>query len=108
MIAGLQLLGGTFILGPNFQGGTITNLTLASSTLNGNYTVTGTFNCGAGVSGSLQVAGGALVNWSGGTISGALNVASNVVLNLNGTSAVYLGGALTNAGTVNWTGGGIF
>ena len=49
VIPNLQLLGGAVILGPNFQGGTITNLTLAASTLSGNYTVTGTFNCGAGV-----------------------------------------------------------
>ena len=122
VIPGLQMLGGTVIVGPNFQGGSITNLTLAGSTLSGNFTVTGTFNCGGGVNGSLQVAsgglvnlsggtisgnltlaGGALVDWSGGTISRALNVASNAVLNLGGTSAVYLGGALTNAGTVNWT-----
>jgi hypothetical protein len=37
-------LGGTLSLGAGFQGGTITNLTLGGSTLNGNYAVSGTFN----------------------------------------------------------------
>jgi len=49
-----------------------------------------------------------LLNWSGGTIGGALNVASNGVLNITGGSAnLALGGALTNAGTVNWLSGNL-
>src|SRR6185312_15852493 len=52
-IPNLSLLGGTISLSPGFQGGVITNLTLAGSTLGGTYTVTGTLNCGNGVSGGL-------------------------------------------------------
>ena len=48
----------------------------------------------------------AMMDWTGGSINGWLTVASSGVLNINGgSSPVYLGGALTNAGTVNWNGG---
>jgi formylglycine-generating enzyme required for sulfatase activity len=87
VINGLQLQGGTVNLGPNFQGGTITNLTLAGSTLNGNYSVSGT------------------LNWTGGVISGSLTVASNGVLNIDAASYVELEGALTNSGIIEWSGG---
>ncbi len=81
-IPGLQMLGGTLILGPGFQGGSITNLTLAGSNLVSTNTVTGT------------------MNWTAGTMSGALTVASGAVLNLGGSGALQLYGALINAGTV--------
>jgi hypothetical protein len=47
----------------------------------------------------------AIMDWTGGSISGALTVASNGVLNIEGN--VYVDGALTNAGTVNWTAGSV-
>ncbi len=127
VIPGLQMTGGTVGLGPNFQGGTITNLTLSGPTLGGNYTVSGLFNCGNGISGSLAVAGGATVNWSGGTVSGTLAAAggatvnwsggtaqgpvlvgTNGVMNLTGSATRYMYSSLTNAGTVNWLGGTVY
>jgi hypothetical protein len=104
----LAMTGGTVSLGAGFQGGTITNLTSLGSTLSGNWTVSGLFNCGGGASGNLLVAGGASMNWSGGTISGPLTIASNGVLNLAGPSTMSLESTLTNAGTVNWTGGTLY
>ena len=108
LIPDLQLAGGTLTLGPGFQGGTITNLTLLGGTLNGNYTVSGIFNLTGGTTaGSLTVAGGGTLNWSAGSVGGPLTIATNGVLDLLGASTMYLGGTLTNAGTVNWTGGTI-
>jgi hypothetical protein len=109
VIPDLAMTGGTVSLGADFQGGAITNLTVAGGTLSGSYTVSGIFNCGASVSGSLLVADGGVMNWSGGTVSGGpLTVAGNGVLNLEGNGTVYLqNGALTNAGTVNWLSGGL-
>src|ERR1035438_6199705 len=76
------MLGGTLIVGPAFQGGSITNLTLAGITLASTNTVSGT------------------MNWSAGNISGALTVAGGAVLNVGGSGTLNLYGALTNAGTV--------
>ncbi|MEI7902985.1 MAG: polysaccharide deacetylase family protein, partial [bacterium] len=74
----------------------------------GNYTVSGTLNCGGGASGSLLVAGGATLNWTAGALSGGLTVASNGVLNLSGSATKALYAAVSNAhgGTVNWSGTG--
>src|SRR5204863_1693267 len=44
VITNLPLTGGTVTLGPGFQGGTITNLTLSGSALAGGNIVSGTFN----------------------------------------------------------------
>ena len=87
LIPNLALTGGTVSLGRGFQGGSITNLTLAGSTLSGTNVVTGTFN------------------WSGGALSGPMRVAGGGVLNLSGNGTLYLASALTNGGTVNWLGG---
>ncbi len=100
----LLLGGGKLFLAPGFQGGAITNLTLAGMILQGTNTVAGVLNCGDGFSGSLFVAPGATMNWSGGMSVGPLTVASNGVLNIGGTGEIFVGGPLTNAGTVNWTG----
>ncbi len=127
VIPNLQLTGGVVTLGPNFQGGVITNLTLAGATLNGNYTLSGTFNAGGGVSGSLLVTNGAVLNWSGGTISSSLNVAAGGLVNWSGGTALgpvsiasngeltvsgggtkYVQNGLTNAGLVTWTGGTVY
>ena len=124
-IPNLQMTGGTISLGANFQGGVITNLTLAGATLSGNFTVTGVFNCGGGVSGALEVANGAVLNWSGGTISGNITEDAGSTVNWSGGNAdgpvtvgsgavlsiaggAWLRNALTNAGTVTWTSGDIY
>ena len=88
LIPNLQMLGGTLLLGPGFQGGSITNLTLAGMTLGGTNVVTGT------------------LNWTAAAMQGALTVASNGVLNISGSAEKDLYCPLTNAGTVNWTGTG--
>ena len=89
IITNLPLTGGTVNLGPAFQGGVITNLTIDGATLAGTNTVTGVFN------------------WNNGTIAGGpLTIATNGVLNINGNTTLYLANPLTNAGTVNWTGTG--
>ncbi len=89
-IPNLALTGGTVNLGPAFQGGTITNLTITGSTLAGTNVVTGIFNLDNG-----NVAGG------------PLTIASNGVMNINATSQVMLEIPLTNFGTVAWTNTGI-
>jgi choice-of-anchor C domain-containing protein len=105
-IANLQLNGGTLVLASNFQGGVITNLTLAGGVLSGANTVTGALTCGGGFTGPLLVEPGATMNWTGGTASGSLTVASNGALNISGSGGKALQNALTNAGTVTWTGSG--
>ena len=107
VVPNLNLFGGTVVLGPGFQGGAITNLTLAGTTLAGTNTVTGTFNLAGGtVSGPLMVAGSGVFNLAGGTLGATLTIVTNGTFNLT-SGNLYLAGALTNAGTVNWTGGGI-
>jgi choice-of-anchor C domain-containing protein len=106
VIANLALNGGTVVLAPTFQGGVITNLTLGGSTLSGSNTITGTLTCGGGFSGPLLVESGATMNWSGGTATGSLTVASNGALNISGSGTKDLENALTNEGTVTWTGTG--
>ena len=102
LIPNLQLLGGTLSLGPNFQGGTITNLTFAG-TLSGNYTVSGTFNCSGGVNGNMEVVNGGTLNWSGGNVSG-LAVDSGGTLNWS--QGTLLSGLSIVAGAfVSWSGG---
>ena len=107
-IPNLQLAGGTITLGQNFQGGTITNLTLSAGTLNGNNTVGGTFTSAAALPGSLTLLSGATVNWNGGSIAGPVNIAAGANLNIGGSPQKYLWGPLTNAGTVTWSGSGNF
>lgn len=89
LIANFQLFYGNVALSPTFQtNGTIYNLRLDGATLTGSNVVTGT----------LTMNGGAI-----GTGS-PLTVSNGGVLDLNGTSMnVY--SPLTNAGTINWTGG---
>src|SRR6185503_8362506 len=104
IIPNLTLAGGTLTLGPNFQGGTITNLTTAS-VLSGNYSVSGLLNLGDGINGNLQMLSGSTVNWSGGSLSSNSYVAAGAVLNWSSGSLV---GPLTIAanGAMNLSGGG--
>jgi hypothetical protein len=104
VIPNLQMLGGTLALGPAFQGGSITNLTLPGTSLAGTNTVTGVATLGGGGSGVLTVASNGVVNWAGGGISGLVTVKSNAVLNLTGPLSKILYGSLTNAGKVVATG----
>src|SRR5207247_6525333 len=98
--------GGTLYLGPSFQGGSITNLTLSAMTLQGPASVSGTLNLAAGLSGNLMLAGQGVLNWTGGRIYGSVTVASNGVLNVSGLGqAQFLAGVLTNFGRVNWLSG---
>jgi len=107
MIPNLQLLGGTLSLGPNFQGGTVTNLTLRGVTLTGSYIVAGALNCSAGTEGAgLVVAPGGVFNWSGGIVGGPLTIANNGVFNISGSSAKFIRNAVTNAGITTWSGTG--
>lgn len=85
VISNLALVGGTVILGPGFQGGTITNLTIDGATLAGTNTVTGVFN------------------WNNGTIDGPLTVATNASMWINGNTTLFLQSPLTNAGTIIWS-----
>ncbi|HEY9510213.1 MAG TPA: CARDB domain-containing protein, partial [Verrucomicrobiae bacterium] len=124
VIPNLQMTGGAISLSPEFQGGVIANLSLNGSTLSGSYVVTGTFNCANGVSGSLIVTNGGVLNWTGGNISGPLdiqsgatanwsggaaanivNVRTNAAMNLVGNNTKFIQNVLTNAGTVTWLGG---
>jgi hypothetical protein len=84
VIPNLQMLGGTLVLGPAFQGGSITNLTVLGINMQFTNTaiVTGMFN------------------WTAGNLFGALTVANGAVLNLGGSASHVLYGPLTNAGTV--------
>lgn len=104
-IPNLELAGGTVVLLPSFQGGTITNLTLAGATLAGANVVTGTLNCGP-ATGPLTGAPGGMVNWASGSFAGPVRVESNASLRLVGTATKSLNGTLTNLGTVQLTGGG--
>ncbi len=86
----LQLVGGTVVPGPVFQdAGTITNLTIAGSTLSGaSNTLSGT------------------LNWTAGTINGQLTVEPTGVLNISsGNNKTVSSLTLINLGQVIWTGG---
>lgn len=106
-IPNLQLRGGTISLGSSFQaGGQITNLVVLGGTLTGNNSVQGTFTSAANLPGSLQILSGSVVNWMGGSMQGPVNVSSGGALLISSNNTKYLWGALTNAGTVAWTGTG--
>ena len=65
---GLVHTGGDIVLGPSFQGGSITSLTLNGSTLTGVNTVTGTLTVlSGGIKDTLTVAPGGTLTFSGNT-----------------------------------------
>jgi len=118
----LQLNSGYLELGPDFQGGAITNLTFASMSLTnttlpltGVMTVTGST---AEILGNLTVASGGLLNLISGTVHGVLTVAPNGTVTstsgsfandcsltvqgtFNVTGTTYLSGLTTNFSTIN-------
>jgi hypothetical protein len=116
----LTLLGTTLELGPDFQGGAITNLVLDGIALYNTLPVTGTFivtnsqiagnfTVGSGgvlseenayVDGAVTVANGAIFNLNGGTDFGPLTVSPGGIINMTGN--IILNDALTNSGTVNF------
>src|SRR5262249_38486039 len=108
LIANLQLISGSISLGSNFQGGSITNLTLGPSmTLYGDNTVSGRFDCSGYVPGNLTVTGGGVLDWSGtARVDGTLTVARGAELNISGDGQKSFYGPLNNSGTVTWSGNG--
>ncbi|HEY5912400.1 MAG TPA: hypothetical protein VJA21_17500, partial [Verrucomicrobiae bacterium] len=103
VIPNLQLNGGTLSLGPNFQGGSISNLAFGG-TLSGNYTVSGTLSLGNGISGSLTVGSNGVVNWSGGNVTGGVSLTNGSVLNWSG-GGLLVGLNVVPGAFVNWSGG---
>jgi hypothetical protein len=110
VIPNLALLGGTLELGPSFQGGSITSLTLDGIVLApGTYPVKGTLIVtNSQLNGALVVNSGGVLDDSSATLNstGSLTVAAGGTLNVAGSLALY--GPLTNAGTVNLTNASLF
>jgi hypothetical protein len=112
VIPSLQLTGGTVYLGPNFQGGTITNMTLNGANLGGTNAISGLLILNdSWINGSLTVLSGGTLDWGNGPAAAlnggsTLNIEPNAVLNITGP--VSFAGAATNGGTVNWTAGTIY
>ena len=105
--------------GTNFQGGSITNLTLSGlSTGNSNY-VTGQLTVYGSINGPVTVASnatltwdgqvnaqitaqpGATLNWRGNRLYTPLYIPGNAVLNITGPDNPQVFNWLTNAGTMN-------
>ena len=110
---GLQLTGGTLMLGPGFQGGSITNLALDGITFTNTLPVTGTLNVtNSTMTGMFTVTNGGVLSAgsSSATLNpnGSLTVASGGAMNLAGSAYLYLYGPLTNSGTINVTNGLIY
>jgi hypothetical protein len=89
-IPNLQYVGGTLVLGSNFQGGAITNLTLAGITLSNTLPVTGTFSvANSYLFGSYLVTSGAVFNVNNGggigvTMDGQVTVENGGEMLLSG------------------------
>ena len=131
VIPNLDLRGGTLQLEPDFQGGTITNLTLDGIDLTNTLPVTGTLTMTNGsVNGVVPVANGGLLSAFNATVnaqttveaggrfmveSGTASLGNGFVSNvwitvMNGGSLdiaglLTLNGPLTNSGTINVTNG---
>jgi len=128
----LQLTGGSLLLGPGFQGGSISNLVLDGINLTNTLTLTGTLIVTNGsVNGMIVVSNGAVLNVNGAELTAQVTVQSggeflttggssyiyntgsqtnNWLLVKNGglvqlAGYLYLYGPLTNAGTINVTNG---
>ena len=107
----LQLLGGNVALSSTYQtNGTIARLDLSGATLTGTNRVTGIMNLLSGyVSGPMSIKSNGVLNWSSGRFAqgSTLTIETNGLANLLTTGGKELGGAMTNAGQVEWTGGSL-
>ncbi len=123
-IPNLELESGTILTGPAFQGGSITNLNLnglniaTSNLVTGTLTGVGSINAplvvasnasltwSGNVNGQITVLPGATLNWLGNNLSTPLYIPTNAVLNVDAIyGTAFQAAPLTNAGTLNWTGG---
>ncbi len=87
-IAHLEYAGGTVVLGPGFQGGAITNLTVDGSTLSNTLPVTGTLVATNGIlSGSFLVADGAVLSVNGVAMEAQVTVENGGQMLLAGSSS---------------------
>jgi hypothetical protein len=107
LIPDLQLSWGVLELGPDFQGGTITNLTFDSMWLtNETLPITGTMTVNgstAQVFGNFTVASGGLLNANSGTFHGMITVATNGTMT-SGETTIANDASLTVDGTLNVVG----
>ena len=85
--ANLELLGDTVELGPNFQGGAITNLSLYGMGLINALPITGTFTAtNSNIATNLVVANGGVFSYEGvGLLNGTVAVGSGGVFNVIGS-----------------------
>lgn len=99
----LELMGDTLQLGPGFQGGTITNLTLGGIQLLNALPITGSLAAtNSAISTNLIVANGGVLSATGSAfLGGAITIAHAGTMNVDGP--VVLISSLTNAGTLNLT-----
>jgi fibronectin-binding autotransporter adhesin len=119
IIPGLDLVMGTLALGPDFQGGAITNLALDGMTLTNTLPVTGILNATNGpLYGNFTVAGGGVLNGYSVNMYGSVTVAANGLFNAYGDTfneAVMVaanglfsatGGTIGASGSLTVAGGG--
>jgi hypothetical protein len=96
-------------LGPNFQSGSITNLTMLGGTLLGTNTVTGSLFFNGTINGAMTVAPGSSCYMTNLTLQGLLTIANSATLNLVSTSTkTFYGSTVVNNGTVAWSGGTLY
>jgi hypothetical protein len=87
------------------QTGSLSSSTwVGNSIMNGKYTGSSTINNGV----TLTVASNAVFNWNSGEVDGGMTVAQGGVLNITNNTTYYIHGSLTNNGTVNWSAGSIY
>ena len=99
-IPGVVMTGGSLLLGPGFQGGSISNLVLDGINLTNTLTLTGTLIVTNGsVNGTIVVSNGAVLNVNGATLTAQVTVQSGgEFLTAGGGSYIYNTGSQTN----NW------
>jgi hypothetical protein len=105
-----DMIGGTLLLGPGFQGGSITNLTLDGINLTNNLPLTGTLTTTFGsISGTLVVSNGAVLSLNATTLNAQTVVQSGGQILISGgapagNASILLAGTLAmNIGTVGGT-----
>lgn len=117
LIPNLQLVQGLLYLSPNFQGGSITNLTLDGPTLVGTNTVAGLLQCpNCSIVGTLNISTNGTMEITNAAVNGTL--LNQGTVNLRGGINLVRASAITNSGvllldspgplTITATGGGTF